>query len=153
MLNIKFVPTIFLVYKGNVIMTFNGFPDEKTQQELFETIGLLRGISNDENIMKSLLKGADEWMIKSQYERAENMLNEASSHSKWKKNYGYIIKLGLALCAFNKQEYDICEKLIKELKEFYSKDLEADPVALKKNALLEIKLLFRKNPDLVKSKK
>jgi len=152
MLNIKFVPTIFLIYKGNVMMTFNGFPDEKTQIELFDTINLLRGIAHDENVIKSLLKGADEWMVKTQYERAENMFNEAASHLKWKKQYGYIIKLGMALCAFNKQEYERADKLIKELKEFYNKDLEGDQIALKKCALLEIKLLFRRNPELVLSK-
>lgn len=151
-LNIKYVPTIFLIYKGNVMMTFNGFPDIKTQDELFETINLLRGISNDENVIKSLLKGADEWMNKSQYDRAENMFNEAASHMKWKKKYGYVIKLGLSLCAFNKNEYEKADKLIKELKEFYMKDLECDTTSLKKSALLEIKLLFRKNPELVKSK-
>lgn len=133
-------------------MTFNGFPDEKTQTELFETINLLKGIANDENVIKSLMKGADEWMVKSQYERAENMLNEAASHSKWKKQYGYVIKLGLAICAFNKQEYERADKLIKELKEFYGRDLDSDQIAMKKSALLEIKLLFKRNPELVLSK-
>ncbi len=151
MLNIKFVPTIFLIYKGNVMITFNGFPDEKTQTELFDTINLIRGIANDENVIKSLLKGADEWMIKSQYDRAENMLMEAASHCKWKKQYGYIIKLGMALCSFNKQEFDKVDKLIKELKEFYNKDLDNDITAMKKCSLLEIKLIFKKNPDLVLS--
>ncbi len=152
MLNIKFVPTIFLIYKGNVIMTFNGFPDIKIQQELFDTINLLKGIGEDENIMKSLLKGADEWMIKSQYDRAENMLNEASSHDKWKKKYGYVIKLGYAVIYFNKQDYQKTENFVKEIKEFYSKELSNDKTAAKKIALLEIKLLFRRNPDLVLSK-
>ncbi len=135
------------------MMTFNGFPDEKTQTELFDTINLLKGIANDENVIKSLLKGADEWMVKSQYERAENMFNEAASHSKWKKQYGYVIKLGIAICAFNNQEYDRADKLVKELKEFYAKHLNEDQVALKKSSLLEIKLLFRRNPELVLSKR
>jgi len=133
------------------MITFNGFPDEKTQTELFDTINLIRGIANDENVIKSLLKGADEWMIKSQYDRAENMLMEAASHCKWKKQYGYIIKLGMALCSFNKQEFDKVDKLIKELKEFYNKDLDNDITAMKKCSLLEIKLIFKKNPDLVLS--
>jgi thioredoxin-like negative regulator of GroEL len=152
MLSIKFVPTIFLIYKGNVMITFNGFPDENTQTELFDTINLLKAIAHDENVIISLLKGADEWMVKSQYERAENMLNEAASHSKWKKQYGYVIKLGVAICAFNKQEYETADKLVKELKEFYAKEIDGDQIALKKCALLEIKLMFRRNPELVLSK-
>jgi thioredoxin-like negative regulator of GroEL len=151
MLNISSIPAVFLVYKGNMIDSFVGFPDTSILNQFFENIKLLRGIAFDEDVIRSLLSGADEWMNKKQYDRAESMLTEAASHKKWKEKYGYLIKLGLAICSFNKGEIDKSERYLKELKEFYKTKL-TDPLFNKKIALLEIKILFHKNPDLRASK-
>jgi predicted negative regulator of RcsB-dependent stress response len=126
-------------------------PSNIQLDQFFENIKIISGISNDENVIRSLLAGADEWMNKKQYDRAESMLTEAFSHKKWKEKYGHVIKLGLALCAFNMGNIDVAEKQIKELKEFYRSSL-ADPIVNKKVALLEIKIMFNKNPDLRLSK-
>jgi predicted negative regulator of RcsB-dependent stress response len=80
----------------------------------------------------------DERINKKQYERAESMLTEATSHKKWKDKYGHIIKLGLALCSYNKGVIDKAEKHLKELKDSYKTKL-SDPLISKKIALLEIK--------------
>jgi thioredoxin-like negative regulator of GroEL len=147
MLNISSIPAMFLVYKGNMIDSFVGFPDTNTLNQFFENIKLIRGIAFDEDVIRSLLSGADEWMNKKQYERAESMLTEATSHKKWKEKYGHIIKLGLAICSYNKGEVDMAEKHLKDLKDFYKTKL-SDPLISKKIALLEIKIMFNKNPDI-----
>jgi predicted negative regulator of RcsB-dependent stress response len=134
-----------------MIDSFVGYPDEATLNQFFENIKLIQGISHNEDIIRSLLVGADEWMNRKQYDRAESMLVEAASHKKWKEQYGHIIKLGLAICAFNKGEMDKAEKLLKELKEYFKNKL-SDPTVNKKVALLEIKLMFHKNPELRTSK-
>jgi thioredoxin-like negative regulator of GroEL len=159
-MGIESVPTVFLVYKGNVVDSFTGLPNEKRLNEFFSSIELLKRIGEDDEIMRSLLRGADEWMNKKQWEQAENMFHEAMSYEKWRNKYGAIIKLGLgneyilniAICAYNKNNYDLTEKLIKELNEKWEKDLKADEDIRKRVSNLEIKVMSRKNPDLILSK-
>lgn len=148
MLNITSVPTVFLVYKGNVVENFVGLPDQKKLDSFFESVSILKGIGQDEKVIKSLLAGADEYMNKKQYERAESMLYEASTHKKWQSKYGHIIKLGLGLCAFNKEDWPTAEKCLKDIKNLYKNSINSDPILTKKVALLELKLMFRNNPDL-----
>lgn len=151
MLSISSVPTIFLVYKGNVIDSFVGLPDSKKLEQFFESIGLIFGIGQDSKIILALLTGADEYMDKKIYDRAENMLNEAYSHQIWREKFGHVIKLGLALCAFNRSDYSIAEKICKELRSTknYKDLIAADSVLSKKLALLEMKLTFKNNPELI----
>jgi putative thioredoxin len=148
MLNITSVPTVFLVYKGNVIDSFVGFPDSQKLENFFESINLLRGISQNEKIIRALLTGVDEFMSKKIYDRAENMLNEAYSHQKWREKYAHIIKLGLAICAFHRSDFKIAEKFMKDLKMNYKNQIASDPVLNKKLALLEIRLNLNNNPEL-----
>lgn len=148
MLNISSVPTVFLVYKGNVVDSFVGFPDEKKLNSFFESVDLLVGLGKDEQIMHSLLAGADEYMRLNQYERAENMLNEAFCHQKWRSKYAHIIKLGLALCAFQRGDLSVTEKFIKDIKNNHKLTCDRDHTVKKKLALLEVKLMYKKNPDL-----
>jgi putative thioredoxin len=149
MLNITSVPTVFLVYKGNMVDSFVGLPDSKKLESFFETISLIRGIANDEKVIRALLTGADEFMSKKLYDKAENMFNEAYSHQKWREKYAHILKMGLAICAFNKSDYTMAEKFIKDLKTNYKNKISQDPVLSKKLALLEIKLTVRNNPELL----
>ena len=96
-MGIESVPAVFLVYKGNVVDSFTGFPNEKRLEEFFGSINLLKSIGENDDIIRSLLKGADEWMNKNQWDQAENMFNEALSYEKWRNKYGAIIKLGLGM--------------------------------------------------------
>jgi putative thioredoxin len=148
MMGITSVPTVFLVYKGNVIDSFVGFPDGKRFETFFESISIISGIGNDEKIIRALLMGADEYMDKKIYDRAENMLNEAYSHQRWREKFAHIIKLGLAICAYNKSEYPTAEKILKDLKKFKNQ-INSDPLVSKKIALLELKLMLRNNPELI----
>ena len=129
-----------------MIDSFVGMPTTSVIDQFFENVKILRGISNDEKVIQSLLAGADEWMNKKQYINAESMLVEASSHKKWKDKYGQIIKLGLAICAFRKGDMNNVEIYLKELKQMSTKS--SDNIVNKKIAMLEIKLMLSKNPDL-----
>jgi putative thioredoxin len=152
MLSISSVPAIFLVYKGNVVDSFVGLPDQKKLDNFFESVTLLRGIGEDEKVIQAVLVGADECMNKKIYDRAENMLNEAYSHKKWREKYSHIIKLGLALCAYNLNNHSLAEKLLKDIKTHHKNQISADPILNKKLALLELKLQLLVNPELVEKK-
>jgi len=148
MLNISSVPTVFLVYKGNLVDSFVGMPDQKKLDFFFESITLLGGIGQDEKIIQSLIAAGDEHMRRKQYEQAENVFKEGLTHPKWKDKYYHILKLGLALCAFNRADYTTAEKICKELKTIYKSQIDADPHLAKKFSLLEMKLMIINNPEL-----
>lgn len=149
MLGITSIPAVYLLYKGNVIDNFVGLPDSRKLDSFFEAVSLLRGIGHDEKVIQSLLAGSDEYMSKGIYDRAENMLIEANSHTKWKKKYGHIIKLGLAICSFNKNDYALTEKLVKELKQNSKNEINSDKILSKKLSLLELRLIFKSNPEFL----
>jgi putative thioredoxin len=148
-LSISSVPSVFLVYKGNVIDNFVGLPDMKKLDQFFESITLIKGIGEDEKIIQAMLAGADEYMSKKIYDRAENMLNEAYSHQKWRNKYGHIIKLALGMCAFNRSDFKLAEKFTKDLKLNHKNDISLDPHLNKKLSLLEMKLDQISNPEIV----
>lgn len=152
MLSISSVPTVFLVYKGNVIDNFVGLPDPKKLESFFESITLIKSIGEDEKVIQAMLAGADEYMSKKIYDRAENMLNEAYSHQKWRNKYGHIIKLGLAICSFNRSDYKLTEKFLKDLKTHHKSTISADSILNKKLSLLEMKIDMLNNPEKIDKK-
>jgi len=125
------------------------FQTKKRLDDFFNTINLLIGNSEDDNTIKSLLKGADEWLNKKQWDQAENLFNEAYTYEKWRKKYGATVKLGLAYCSYSKNEYNQTEKILKELTEKFSNDIKNDEELKKRISTLEIKLVSKKNPSLV----
>jgi len=148
-MGIEQVPTVFLVYQGNVVDSFVGVPDQKRLDDFFNTISLLIGNSEDDNTIKSLLKSGDELLNKKQWDQAENLFNEAFTYEKWRKKYGATIKLGLAYCSYSKNEYNQTEKIMKELNEKYSNDIKHDEELRKRISNLEIKIVSKKNPSLI----
>ena len=80
-MGIESVPTVFLVYKGNVVDSFTGLPNDKRLMNSLVRL-ICERIGEEDEIMKSLLRGADEWMNKKQWDQAENMFNGAMSYEK-----------------------------------------------------------------------
>ena len=139
-LNISSIPAVFLIYKGNIVDNFVGIPQQKRLDEFFNSITLLQGIGKDETIFQGLLLGSEELMKKKQYQQAINMLNEAFSHEKWRKKYGYLIKLGLSICYYNETDFSKATQHIEELNSFHSTDLTNDKIAKRKLAHLQLKI-------------
>jgi thioredoxin-like negative regulator of GroEL len=50
-LNIKSVPTVFLVHKGNIMDTFQGVPNQNRIKDFIDTAILLDSMSHDERII------------------------------------------------------------------------------------------------------
>lgn len=139
-LNISSIPAVFLVYKGNIIDHFVGLPQQSKLDEFFSNISLLTGLGKEEEIFQKLLIGFDDLMKKKEFIQAENMLNEAFSHEKWRKKYGYLIKLGFAIVNFNKGELTKSAQFIKDITELHKTDLTKDSLAAKKSASLDIQI-------------
>ena len=142
-LNISSIPSVFLIYKGNVIDQFNGYPNNNRLDEFFNNINLLKSLGNDEELFQGLLYGADEFMKKGDYDQAENMLNEAFSHESMRKRYGYLIKLGLAITNFNKKDYSKAKGFVNDVLEFHKNDINKDNKAAKKLSIIDVQCYIR----------
>ena len=96
-MGIDSVPTVFLVFKGKIIDSIIGFPDEERLAEFFTSITSLIDIDNEENVIQNLLREADELIKNKQWDLAENKFNEAFAFEKLKDKYGPMIKFGLGI--------------------------------------------------------
>ncbi len=101
-LNIKSVPTVFLVYKGNIVDTMQGNPGATRLKEFIDTAVLLDSMGHDEQVITTLLDKAKEFLEKGEYEPAERMFTEGDSYEGWRDKFGPSIKVGLAACALFK---------------------------------------------------
>lgn len=150
-LNISSIPAVFLIYKGNIVDNFVGLPPQDRLTEFFNNINLLTGLGKEEQTFQNLLIGFDELMKKKDFSQAESMLNEAYSHENWRKKYGYLIKLGIAIVKFNKGELDKVSGSVKDLLEFHKQELKQDHLAAKKAHLLEILSELKAIKDIVEN--
>jgi len=96
-MGIDSIPTIFLVFKGKIIDSIIGFPDDDRLNEFFSSISGLVEIDNEENSIKLLLKEANDHIKNKQWHLSEQKLNKAFSYEKSKEKYGPCIKYGLGM--------------------------------------------------------
>jgi thioredoxin len=82
-LNVKSVPAVFLVHRGNVIDTFNGIPSSARLREFIDTALLLESMGHDERVMTTLMEKAQEFAERGEWEPAEKMYLEGSKHEAW----------------------------------------------------------------------
>ncbi len=87
-LNIKSVPTVFLVHKGNIMDTFTGVPGAARLKDFVDTAVLLESMTHDEIVIQTLLDKAQEFLEKEEWEPAEKMLNEGYSYENWRDKFG-----------------------------------------------------------------
>lgn len=147
-LNITALPTVFLVYKGNVIKTFTGLPHDSKLAEFFDEINLMSGLSSNEKVFQSLLLGAEEFFKKSEYEQALNMLSEAVSQKGFIDKYEHIVHISSAVCHFHLKKFKEAREIIDKIKLKRAKEIDGNEVLRKKVALLEVKLMMEENPEL-----
>ena len=50
-LNIKSIPSVFLIFSGNIVDMFQGIPNDKTFDEFFNTAILLNNLQSNTEIM------------------------------------------------------------------------------------------------------
>lgn len=91
------VPTLFLIYRGNVIDTLTGVNDVKLT-ELIKTALLVEQAQHDESIMVTTLEKAAELIEGGDFAHAEQILRDASSYEQWMSKFGTEINTGIAYC-------------------------------------------------------
>lgn len=135
-LSITSIPAVFLIYKKNVVDQFLGLPNTQKLNDFFNGIKLLCGMGKNEELFIKLLQKSDEMMGKRQYSEAENILTEAYSHEKFRGEYSYLIKLGLAICCYNTKDYSRAKGFIVDIQDFHKNDLQKNSFISKKVSAL-----------------
>ena len=96
-LNVKAVPSLFLIYRGNVMDTLTGV-DMKKVDNMIETALLIERTSHDESIMVEVLKEAERMIEEGHYKNAQQVLEDGATYEKWAEKFGAHLKTGIAYC-------------------------------------------------------
>ena len=78
-LNVKSIPALFLIYRGNVMDTMVGV-DPKKLKELVDTAILIEQSTHDESIMIKVLDEAQKMIEEKNYPQAENILRDGLTY-------------------------------------------------------------------------
>ncbi len=81
-LSVKSIPTLFLIYRGNVMDQMTGVDDKKLE-ELCNTAILIEQAQHDESIMHKVLKLAEEMIEAGKFSEAEQALTDGATYEQW----------------------------------------------------------------------
>ena len=91
------MPTLYLVYKGNVMDQITGADPHKLE-EMIKTALLVEKTAYDENIMLDVLQTAGNLIKEEKFAEAEKILIDGSTYEQWMEKFGAEITTGLAYC-------------------------------------------------------
>lgn len=116
-LEIKRVPTLFLINRGNVIHKFEGVPDETQMKAFMSDVQILSGLSTDEDVAKGLIEAAQELLTSQEWDKAVEAFSEALNHEKWREKYGTMCQLGLAQAYLGRGDLQRASETLQALKQ------------------------------------
>ena len=85
-LNVKSIPTLFLIYRGNMMDTVTGVDDTKIN-ELIKTAILIEQTQHDETIMVNVLNESSELIEAGKYANAKQILQDGLTYEKWRDKF------------------------------------------------------------------
>ena len=96
-LQVRSIPTLFLIYRGNVMDQMTGVDDAK-MEELIKTAVLIEQAQHDESIMHKVLSQSQEMIEEGKWAHAEQVLRDGSSYEQWMTKFAVEITTGIAYC-------------------------------------------------------
>jgi thioredoxin-like negative regulator of GroEL len=114
-LEVKRVPTVFLINRGKVIHKIEGVPDEPQLKALLGDVQILSGLGTDEDIVTVLLQAAEELLLAKDWDKALGAFSECLSHPKWSAKYGLVCQLGLAQAYFGRGDLQRTQEILQSL--------------------------------------
>ena len=96
-LNVKSIPALFLIYKGNMIDSITGF-DLKKVEELVQTALLVDQAANDETVVQKIILEAESKIEGGFYSEALQLLQDAWTYEQWRSQFGAQMVAGIAWC-------------------------------------------------------
>ena len=82
-LNVKSIPALFLIYKGNMLDAMTGF-DPKKLEALVETALLVEKAANDETVIMKVISQALSAIKDGDFKKALQMLQDGWSYEQWR---------------------------------------------------------------------
>jgi len=96
-LSVKSIPTLFLIYRGNVMDQMTGVNNDKLE-ELCNTAILIEAAQHDESIMHKVLSLSEEMIEAGKFAKAEEALKDGSTYEQWMEKFGAQITTGIVYC-------------------------------------------------------
>ena len=96
-LSVRSIPTLFLIYRGNVMDMITGV-DETKLNELVRTALLIEQTQHDESIMLQVLSTSQEYIEQGKFAEAEQILRDGASYEQWMDKFAAEITAGIAYC-------------------------------------------------------
>ena len=87
-LQVKSIPAVFLIYKGNMIDSFVGIPKEQVFKEFINTAMMIETIAHDEEVIVTAITAIEEYITNGELELANKMLTEGYSYEIWREKFG-----------------------------------------------------------------
>ena len=97
-LQIRSIPAVFLVYRGNIVDTFSGIPDANTLNQFFSTAKLLDQMQSDESIMDDVFSKLEGMLKEGSLEQALNIVTDSAQLPLWQERYGTHMVVVKAYC-------------------------------------------------------
>lgn len=97
-LNVRQLPSVFLIFQGKVVDMFTGLESQARIEEFFTTALYLQNMQTDENVMQETMDRVLEMIKESKYEEALAILEESQKLEKWKELYSTHIIIAEAYC-------------------------------------------------------
>ena len=98
-LNIRSIPAVFLIYKGNIIDMFQGIPEAQTIDDFFNTAVLLDQMQTDESIMDDVLSKVEQMIKDKDFVQAHRVLTDSLALEAWREKHGTQMLIAQAYCA------------------------------------------------------
>lgn len=97
-LNIRSVPSVFLIYKGNIVDMFQGMPQEDQLDKFLQTGIIVSSLETDTNVMAEAMIQIEQLLKDKNFTKAEAAVDDALKLEEWVNNYGTELTLSKAYC-------------------------------------------------------
>jgi thioredoxin len=87
-LKVQSIPAVFLIYKGQMVDTFVGIPENKRIGEFVQAALSIESLGSDENMAFGMVTEAEKMITKGDFATAEGLVTELLSHENWREKYG-----------------------------------------------------------------
>eukprot|EP00347_Sterkiella_histriomuscorum_P010322 403376753 len=115
-------PTTYLMYKSSTTLEIRGYPSKLKLKELLKSALFLYQITNEENLINSLIKEGKTCIQNTDYEDALYLFTEAKMMDKWKSLYGSCIVANLAFIQARRGNMVSARQYLNEYYKVYGRD-------------------------------
>lgn len=115
-LQIKLVPTVFLINKGHSMNRIEGLPTEESINEFLDDVKLVAGLESDEMVFQGLLLAGKDFIQEKKYDEALRSFLEALRVKGFGEKHAVECWEGILKAAFNKGDIKLAQEYLEKIK-------------------------------------